>query len=341
MRILICTQAVDKNDPILGFFHRWIEEFATHCESVMVICLREGEHSLPQNVHVFSLGKEKGAGRVSRAVRFLKLIVAHRKEYDAVFVHMNPEYVILGGALWRLLNKPIGLWYVHRSINLRLRLAVLFLTRVFSVSKESFRLPTHKLIIVGMGLDPAFSSVQCDRGDTALRIITTGRISKTKRLREMLDALDILHANGVSFIFTIAGAPVMPSDRAYEKELRADIERRSYRGLVRFVGAIPHRDIPALLARHSTFLNLSTTGSVDKAVLEAMAVGLVPVTSNEAFGALLEPLGLYVPSAAPEPLARALARSSMVDISALQETTRRTHSLTTLVPIIVDTLSKR
>ena len=46
MKLLIMTQAVDQNDPVLGFFHRWIEEFSRHCERVHVICLKEGEHSL-------------------------------------------------------------------------------------------------------------------------------------------------------------------------------------------------------------------------------------------------------------------------------------------------------
>ena len=57
MRLLICTQTVDLNDPVLGFFHGWIAAFSRHCESVHVICLKEGRHSLPANVFVHSLGK--------------------------------------------------------------------------------------------------------------------------------------------------------------------------------------------------------------------------------------------------------------------------------------------
>lgn len=28
VKLLIITQKIDINDPILGFFHKWIEEFA-------------------------------------------------------------------------------------------------------------------------------------------------------------------------------------------------------------------------------------------------------------------------------------------------------------------------
>src|SRR3989344_6741688 len=57
MRLLIVTQKVDKNDPVLGFFHRWIEKFAKNFERVTVICLGKGEYNLPANVKVLSLGK--------------------------------------------------------------------------------------------------------------------------------------------------------------------------------------------------------------------------------------------------------------------------------------------
>lgn len=56
---MIVTQKVDVNDPILGFFHRWVEEFAKHFERITVICLQKGEYNLPANVKVFSLGKEE------------------------------------------------------------------------------------------------------------------------------------------------------------------------------------------------------------------------------------------------------------------------------------------
>ena len=59
MKLLITTQTVNINDPVLGFFHRWLKEFAENCEQVTVICLQVGEYQLPPNVKVISLGKEK------------------------------------------------------------------------------------------------------------------------------------------------------------------------------------------------------------------------------------------------------------------------------------------
>ena len=63
MKLLICTQAVDREDSVLGFFHSWIREFAKHYESVTVICLYKGEYDLPENVKILSLGKEDNIAR--------------------------------------------------------------------------------------------------------------------------------------------------------------------------------------------------------------------------------------------------------------------------------------
>ncbi|HXK39853.1 MAG TPA: glycosyltransferase, partial [Candidatus Paceibacterota bacterium] len=116
MRLLILTQKVDRNDDNLGFFHHWVEEFARQCEKVTVVCLFEGAHSLPENVRVLSLGKESGTSRLKYLRRFYAFAWKERKNYDAVFVHMNQIYVILGAPLWRLLGKCVGLWYAHGTV---------------------------------------------------------------------------------------------------------------------------------------------------------------------------------------------------------------------------------
>ena len=102
MKLLILTQKVNKDDPILGFFVRWVEEFAVHCESVVVICLEKGNYDLPSNVNVLSLGKEEGKSHFVYLLRFYTYIWSNRKEYDSVFVHMNQEYILLAGLFWRM-----------------------------------------------------------------------------------------------------------------------------------------------------------------------------------------------------------------------------------------------
>jgi glycosyltransferase involved in cell wall biosynthesis len=341
MKLLITTQKVDRADPVLGFFHRWIEEFAKHCEQVTVICLEVGEYSFPNNVTVHSLGKERGKrSPFSYAVGFLSLSIRLRNQYDSVFVHMNPEYVILGGLFWKLWGKKVGLWYVHRAVNTRLRVAVSLIDYVFTASKESFRLATPRVRVMGHGIDTAFFSSPTRPVSETLSIMSVGRLSPSKRVEVVLVALGLLRERGVPFTAKIVGAPARSEDEQYAWELRTSASVGSD---VLFTGALPHAQMPALLAQSQYFLSASTTGSLDKAVLEAMSAGVVPITSNEAFRDMLSPLGLFSEEGTPEEFAEILSgfakepgRAIMLS-QALSKMVRDHHSLEKLIPGIVRT----
>ena len=58
--------------------------------------------------------------------------------YDSVFVHMNAEYMVLGGFLWRLWDKRVALWYNHPARSLKVRVAASLAHRVFYTSPQSF-----------------------------------------------------------------------------------------------------------------------------------------------------------------------------------------------------------
>src|SRR3990172_2831557 len=92
IKLLFITQKIHQNDDDLAFVILWIKEFIKQGIDVRVICLekRDFDDSFP----VYSLGKEKGYGKIVRIIRFLKFIFT--LDYDRVFVHMNPEYVTLG-----------------------------------------------------------------------------------------------------------------------------------------------------------------------------------------------------------------------------------------------------
>jgi len=280
MRILILTQAVDTKHPVLSFFHRWIEEFAKHCESVIVICLYKGKHHLPKNVRVLSLGKEKGVSRLKYLKRFYKYIWKERRNYDSVFVHMNQIYVLLGGLLWRLLGKRVALWYAHGSIPFSLLLSIPLSHLVFTSTKYGFRFKTRKLMIVGQGIDiDQFPYVERD-SDVISRFMTVGRISPVKNLEILIDTVALLHSRDVSCTLDIIGDAQGASGREYKLQLIERIRGRDIENAVTWHGAYPHVDIPRVISEHDLFLHASKTGSLDKTVLEAFAVGTIPVTCD-------------------------------------------------------------
>ena len=167
MRLLITTQAVDLDDPVLGFMHRWIEEFAAHFDSIEVICLKQGRMQLPANVHVHSLGKphfakasrDEGSRLVSRIryiLRFYRYLWKLRGSYNAVFVHMNQEYVLLGGIFWRMSGKKFVLWRNHKKGSWTTRLAAGLATTVCYTSSAAYVAHFKNAVQMPIGIDTEF-----------------------------------------------------------------------------------------------------------------------------------------------------------------------------------------
>lgn len=268
MKLLICTQVIDVEDSDLGFFVRWIEEFAKHCERVTVICLRAGKHDLPPHVTVIELGTT----RLARALGGIRESIARRREYDAVFVHMNPEYIVAVGWLWRLLGKRVALWYTHKSVNVKLRIAELFAGTVFTASKESFRLKSRKVHVMGHGIDTDFFSPDSNaaRGDWFLSV---GRLSPSKR-----HDLAIRAAVEEGRELRIAGEG---PERQYLETLARELGARA-----QFLGGLTQAQLRDEYRRAARFIHTSETGSLDKVVLEALACGLSVRTNDPALKTL-------------------------------------------------------
>lgn len=338
MNLLICTQAIDQDDQNLGFFLEWVSAFASEFDHVLVLALRVGSHALPPNVEVVAIrGGEQP--RLKVAARFLSHVLKRRRDYDTVFVHMNPEYLLLAGFLWRCMQKPVALWYTHKSVTLVLRIAERLATRILSASRESFRLGTRKLIVLGHGINGSrFSPPIVPSARNAF--ITTGRISATKRIDIMLDAFCLLHARGHLFDFTIIGGPAASQDFVYEQELRARIAALPFAERVHLMGPVSHRVLPQLLGGAHVFVNASTTGSLDKAVLESMASGLIPVTSNEAFEKVL-PADLFVRTGTADAFASAFERAMSYEPERFRTYVKENHSLELLIPRIAALLKEK
>ncbi len=287
MKLLIITQVIDTKHPILGFFHRWVAEFAVHCEHVHVIALQVGNYDLPANVTVYSLGKERGTGRLGYLLRFFRLIISLRCEYDNVFVHMNQIYVILGAPLWRLWGKRVGLWYMHGAVPVSLRLAERFTNHIFTGSAESFRIKSRKVIVTGHGIDVLrFNPSPTPTRDISL--ITVGRITPAKNLFTLLEILVQVRRTHPATL-TIVGSANTPLEQAYQSELQIFARTHGIEDAVLWAGRVTQSELPALLARARVFVTSAQNGSLDKAILESMALGL-PVVSL-APGSRALPLG--------------------------------------------------
>jgi glycosyltransferase involved in cell wall biosynthesis len=343
MNLLVVTQAVDQDDLALGFFHRWIEDLASRFESIEVICLKEGKHALPANVRVHSLGKEHGTrSRLAYAIRFKLLAWRLRSRYDAVFVHMNEEYVLIAGPLWKLLGKRVVLWRNHKMGSFATRVAVALADAVCYTSPESFTARSPKARRMPVGIDTEqFKPAEVQPSSDTLLFL--GRLDVVKRVTVFVEALVALSKQGVGVRADLYGSPTEPGS-AYAASVREKAAQLPSEVLTLHPG-VSHKDIPALYRSHAVYANLTPSGSFDKTILEAMACGAVVVCTNEALrGTLPDEL---IAGESVESTAAALTAALSLDAAArvaltarLRAYVEREHSLALLAGRLAAILTK-
>ncbi|NCF75391.1 MAG: glycosyltransferase [Xanthomonadaceae bacterium] len=296
MKLLVITRKVDRDDWLAGFTYNWIDKISQRIEKLDVICLEKGNvEGLGKNVKIFSVRSQKKVNniiirKIKDFIIFQKLVLQNIREVDGVFCHMNPEYTIAVYPLAKIFNKKIVSWYAHKQVTFRVKLMEKITDKILTPSKKSFRLPSKKIVITGHGIDIEKFRPQEKNSKEKFIIISVGRISPTKDLETLIKAVDIIVNNfkNKNIVVKIIGAPGLTNHKTYYNSLQKMVKIMNLSEYVFFLGAIANKNIPQMLAESDLFVNLSNTGSVDKAVLEAMSCGLPILTSNEAFIDILD-----------------------------------------------------
>lgn len=344
MKLLVITQKVDKNDENLGAFYLWWEMLSRHVEHLTLIASSIGEVNLPSNVTVMSLGKESGRGKLARMWKFLELFSYHYARSDAVLFHQIPEFVLASAPFLLSLKRKSFLWYAHGSVNQKLKWAERLVDFVLTSSDGGFRLPSKKVLYLGQAIDETLFQPAARPFDPGkpLRLITVGRIAPIKDYETLLRGCKVLKGMLKSaFTLSIVGGPILARDHDYLAMLKKLTLELGLEDVIHFRGAQPFSVIPALLQESDIFLNLSRTGSLDKAVLEAMACGLTTITANEAYRSFL-PQHYFLDRVSAEFVAARvkLLASEIRPNQALREIVLAQHSLSKTIAKIASLLAE-
>ena len=338
MKLLIITQKVDKNDQLLGFFIDWIAGFSHKFEEVTVLCLEKGEFNLPENVEVISLGKDKNAPKLFWLFSFYKYIFRYRKQYDTVFVHMNPIWVVLGSWYWHMAGKKVCLWYAHKAVTFKLKLAEKFFDVIFTSTFDGFRLNSKKVKVVGQGINTNLFKPDDLVKPIPETLISVGRIAFIKNYEPLIEAIKIIKDDGINVSLTIIGEPTMSADFKYQDKLKKMVKDMEIEERIKFVGKITNNNLPNYYKKNKVYVNLSHTGSLDKTILEAMASGCVVLSSNDSAKKFL-PSELIIKFENPNDLAEQIKKAIRWDVGdELRDYVVKNHSLPELVESISESI---
>ena len=313
MRLLYITYKVDSRDSLVGYVVGWINSLARRLTSVDVICLSSGEANLPANVRVHSLGKDQGTSRIGRALKFFQLAWSLSSKVDAAFCQFSPDYVIAIALFAKLRRIPMMLWYTHRHVSWRLRLATLLADRIVTASPESFQLKSEKVRVIGHGIDThRFVPTPNFQPPISKLVLAVGRRAPIKNYELLITATSCL---STEVQVRIVGGDEGNAPRDYAQTLQGQINGRGLSDRITLVGAVGFDQILLEYQNAAVHINLCPTGGLDKAVLEGMACGVITLVRNETFRAVLGDLAeqLIVASDAPKVIAARL--ESLLNLS--------------------------
>ena len=289
MKLLMITRKVDKDDGLAGFTFNWVKKLAQYVDKLEVICLEAGNtQGLPENVTIHSLGKEHGKNRWREFWRFHKYGKKLVPQVDGVFAHQNPEYGILISFWTKIYKKKLIAWYTHKSVGWKLKLLNKKADIMVTASQESFRLPSNKLKVLHHGIDTDIFSYKSKFEHDELNLLSVSRISATKKIDLMIDLVaGLKNKINKNIILKIIGTPTLSKDKKYLQDLKKQIKKLKLENNIEFLGSVANDQTPKFYQEADIFLNFSTTGSLDKTVLESMSCGTIVLVGNEAFKTIL------------------------------------------------------
>lgn len=355
MHLIIITRKYDPLDSRVGFFARWLEVFAKKLDRVdLITWQRSSGGGLPSNITLHNLPSSKFCKIFALPVLVFRLL---EKSSLGVFCHMMPVYAILAGKSAFFRRKPNVLWYAHSSVDWRLRLANIFVTSFITPSRESFRLSTKKKVFIsGHGIDTDLFLPQKTntekyfieaRKNNAKVILSVGRISSSKNYEQMIQVLKKLRDSDQDIFLYIVGKVALKKDKIYLEKLKSKIKKYNLDSSIFFLGPVSQRGLPDLYTNADIFMNLSSTGSVDKSVLEASACECLAMSSNEAFCDIL-PSELFIKNKEIEKIS-----DCIVDVLSLSESQKQIlrkklreevvnhHNLDNLIKKIINFISSK
>jgi glycosyltransferase involved in cell wall biosynthesis len=295
MNLLLFNLATDANDTSLGFTTDWLTVLARYFSQIHVITMRRGSSQLPNNVAVYSVGKELGWSRARRTLAFYQILyrILRRHRVDVCFAHMIPIFAVLAGPVLKAKRIPIILWHAHPSVTATLRVAHWFSNKVVTSIDFAYPYKQDKVVTIGQGIDTNFFSPRTEQIDLPVPglIVAVGRISKVKQLDVLLDVAQLLNGRDSGSIrIVLIGGPSTAADIDYLRKLEDGVRSRNLVGVVHFAGAKQRYELLDWYRNATALINLTGRGCGDKVVFEAMSCGTPVVVANEGFRTTL---GLY------------------------------------------------
>jgi len=286
------------------------------------------EEKFAENINIYKVGLHKKNLHFWRKTEVLEWLLKARFHYRRLLLKKDYDLV------HAFFGFPTG-WLPYRTVNKlpyiislrgsdvpgkhpRLRLDYKILGPVFkAVWKKAAALvacseglknralqflPSVSIDVIPNGVElDRFHPAETTKKTDLLNLLTVGRLSPTKRVEMLIDAVQILHKAGCNVHFTIVGGGAMAD------QLRQTVSQKNLSGVIDVAGRIDSEKMPQLYRRHAIYVSASMQEGMSNAMLEAMASGLPIITTKcEGVEELIADNGIVVGDAKAEAIAEAI-----------------------------------
>ncbi len=244
--------------------------------------INENQYDL---VHAF-FGLPTGWLCYKTAERLPYIISLRGSDVPGEHARLQLEYKMLGPLLKRIWIKAAAL--IANSEGLKKR-ALRFL-------------PSADIEVINNGVElDRFYPAEHNELSKELKLVTVGRLSVTKRVEMLVEAVDILHRQGTNVHLTIAGGGGLL------EKLQKLIEQKGLNNIINLTGRTEAEQMPEIYRQNNIFISASMQEGMSNAMLEALASGLPIITTNcEGVEELIADNGIVVENDTAEALAEAI-----------------------------------
>jgi glycosyltransferase involved in cell wall biosynthesis len=163
-------------------------------------------------------------------------------------------------------------------------------------------LPSVKIDVIPNGVElEKFFPAKNKQPTEELGLVTTGRLSPTKRIDVLIDTVEILRNKGYKVRFVVVGAGVL------EQQLKQMISQKKLDSCIEMTGRVEREKMPDLYRDSDIYISASMTEGMSNSMLEALASGLPIVTTRcEGLDELINNNGVIIENPVPEEISKAI-----------------------------------
>jgi glycosyltransferase involved in cell wall biosynthesis len=274
---------IGKTGDANAWYHIYPFALSKYCEKVHIVRYRKALREIP-NTKYYTFKSKSFVTEIFQMF-FTGLSVLKKENIDCI-VTFNP--IPWGSVAWllsKISKKKLIMGYIGKDYHYFLKKSIF--RRVLSYITKH----TEIITVTGKHMIDYISSLGNDKNNIVVYphcvdsawfvdskqnfkkydLITTGQLIKRKRIHDIIDAVYHLHLNGINLSFCIVG------DGPEREFLEQKVDQLGIMDMVHFIGF--SEDIISYLSQSKLFVQASDNEGLSLSLIEAMVVGLVPITT--------------------------------------------------------------